>query len=102
MPKMPTGQASGVRNLRGASGARLRIASMQTQTAMNAGGVPGLARAAGAAGGERKAGGGARGGVRVGGRRAARAGGIGRGRVATRGAVKIVPRGGEPRPLTRA
>ena len=48
---MPTGQAEGVRKRRGASGARRRITSMQTQTAMKAVSVPALASAASSASG---------------------------------------------------
>src|SRR3546814_18433017 len=43
---VPTTGASGVRKVRGASGARRRITSMHTETAVNAASVPALARAA--------------------------------------------------------
>src|SRR3546814_19731802 len=43
---VPTTGASGVRKVRGASGARRRITSMHTETPVNAASVPALARAA--------------------------------------------------------
>src|SRR3546814_16944125 len=43
---VPTTGASGVRKVRGASGARRRITRMHTETAVNAASVPALARAA--------------------------------------------------------